>query len=74
MVGGMEPLRIVDVDGVPRYFDAVSFYTQLAQQDFKLFGMTVPVILKLREEYQKLAGPEPMTEESVEAVFAGAWK
>jgi len=65
----MKTIQIIDDTGTPRSIPLANLYQHLTRQDFKLYGMSLPIILQLRAEYQKLGGTEPMTEESVKEIF-----
>ena len=65
----METIQITDDTGTPRSIPLANIYEHLARQDFKLYGMSLSIILQLRTEYQKLGGTEPMTDESVKEIF-----
>jgi len=59
-----------DVNGVTFVVDTAELYTQLVADDFRLLGMELKTILRLRTEYLKRGGQEPITEASVAAIFS----
>ncbi len=66
----MDTIQLIDSSGETRFFRPEDLYEQLAKGGFKLLGMDIRTVLQLRAEYQKLAGPEPITEHSVRETFS----
>jgi hypothetical protein len=66
----VENYIFVDDIGVSRSIPEANLYHGLYSQDFKIYGMSWTVILRLRTEYLKLGGKEPITEESIQEIFS----
>lgn len=65
-----DTVQLIDADGVARTFRCDDITEQLIRGNFTIYGMNVRTILQLRTEYQKLAGPDPMTEQTVRETFS----
>lgn len=66
----MKNIILIDDTGTPRNIPEANLYQHLAGQDFILYGMSLPTILRLRAEYLKLGGCEPITDESIREIFS----
>ena len=53
-----------DTGNLPRNIPEASLYPHLVRQTSCIYGMSLPIILRLRTEYLKLDGCEPITDES----------
>lgn len=68
----MRNIILTDDTGTPRIIPEANLYQHLCQKDFLLFGMSLPIIMRLRTEYFKLGGCEPITDESIREIFQRA--
>lgn len=60
---------LTDAHGTPCIFDQYSFYEQLKNGGFTIFGMGVYEIAELRRAYLMSNGTEPATPESIRKAF-----
>lgn len=67
--GAGEVYLFKDLNGSVVTIRAVELIETLTNEGFTLFGMTLPVILRLKKIYEMQAGPMPMTPETVSEVL-----
>ena len=64
-------VTLIDADGYKRIIPWQSITDTLFRSDAKLFGMSVPTILALRNMYLQQGGNEPVTETSIAKLLHG---
>lgn len=59
-------MNIKDINGDWVIISDDDLFDALMKSDFKLLGMSVPVIARLQQHYMEYAGPMPMTIDNVD--------
>lgn len=60
-----------DINGIPRQFEPADFYTQLVEQNFKIFGCDLSMILKMKEMCEVF---NLQTEDAIDGFIYGGTK